>query len=211
MSDMPHLGAPPLATVWGGALRRSLVWVIALTVLGAVAGGVAGLMSNKTYQAMTQLMLMPIDGKDSTDLNNSTNVAQSLVSTYAQAAMSSQVLAAALADAHSTQSPSSLMSNTTAIVPSGTVVINLSVKDTSAQEAAALANAIAEEFVKQSPSLMPKLTTGTVIMKPTVLRPAQVPESASSLGPPVLVPVGGFLGFAGGLAVALWRRRGQKQ
>ena len=210
MSDMPHLGAPPLATVWGGALRRSLVWVIALTVLGAVAGGVAGLMSNKTYQAMTQLMLIP-DGKDSTDLNNSTNVAQSLVSTYAQAAMSSQVLAAALADAHSTQSPSSLMSNTTAIVPSGTVVINLSVKDTSAQEAAALANAIAEEFVKQSPSLMPKLTTGTVIIKPTVLRPAQVPESASSLGPPVLVPVGGFLGFAGGLAVALWRRRGQKQ
>ncbi len=210
MSDMPHLGAPPLATVWGGALRRSLVWVIALTVLGAVAGGVAGLMSNKTYQAMTQLMLMPIDG-GSTDLNNSTNVAQSLVSTYAQAAMSSQVLAAALADAHSTQSPSSLMSNTTAIVPSGTVVINLSVKDTSAQEAAALANAIAEEFVKQSPSLMPKLTTGTVIIKPTVLRPAQVPESASSLGPPVLVPVGGFLGFAGGLAVALWRRRGQKQ
>ena len=210
MSDMPHLGAPPLATVWGGALRRSLVWVIALTVLGAVAGGVAGLMSNKTYQAMTQLMLMT-DGKDSNDLNNSTNVAQSLVSTYAQAAMSSQVLAAALADAHSTQSPSSLMSNTTAIVPSGTVVINLSVKDTSAQEAAALANAIAEEFVKQSPSLMPKLTTGTVIIKPTVLRPAQVPESASSLGPPVLVPVGGFLGFAGGLAVALWRRRGQKQ
>lgn len=210
MSDMPHLGAPPLATVWGGALRRSLVWVIALTVLGAVAGGVAGLMSNKTYKAMTQLMLMT-DGKDSNDLNNSTNVAQSLVSTYAQAAMSSQVLAAALADAHSTQSPSSLMSNTTAIVPSGTVVINLSVKDTSAQEAAALANAIAEEFVKQSPSLMPKLTTGTVIIKPTVLRPAQVPESASSLGPPVLVPVGGFLGFAGGLAVALWRRRGQKQ
>jgi len=210
MSDMPHLGAPPLATVWGGALRRSLVWVIALTVLGAVAGGVAGLMSNKTYQATTQLMLMP-DGKDSTDLNNSTNVAQSLVSTYAQAAMSSQVLAAALADAHSTQSPSSLMSNTTATVPIGTVVINLSVKDTSAQEAAALANAIAEEFVKQSPSLMPKLTTGTVIIKPTVLRPAPVPESASSLGPPVLVPVGGFLGFAGGLAVALWRRRGQKQ
>ena len=210
MSDMPHLGAPPLATVWGGALRRSLVWVIALTVLGAVAGGVAGLMSNKTYEAVTQLMLMPTDG-NSTDLNNSTNVAQSLVSTYAQAAMSSQVLAAALADAHSTQSPSSLMSNTTAIVPSGTVVINLSVTDTSAQEAAALANAIAEEFVKQSPSLMPKLTTGTVIIKPTVLRPAPVPESASSLGPRVLVPVGGFLGFAGGLAVALWRRRGQKQ
>ena len=80
-----------------------------------------------------------------------------------------------------------------------------------AQEAAALANAIAEEFVNQSPSLMPKLTTGTVIITPTVLRPAEVPESASSLGPPVLVPVGGFLGFAGGLAVALWRRRGQKQ
>lgn len=207
MSQILHRAERPLAAGWMEAIRKGLVWILALTMLGGVAGGIAGMAAPKTFQASTQLILLPINGKDATEINSGTGVAKSLASSYAQAATSTPVLTDALAEAKGEQTITSLQRNVQATVPDGTVIIDIQVKDKTAEGAAALANAISTAFVKRGPELMPKVTTGTAIMQPSVLRPATVPTAPSSLGLRVLVPVGLFVGLSAGLAVALLRHR----
>lgn len=207
MSETLHRAEQPLATVLATAFRRSLGWILALTLLGGVAGAGAALAMPKTYQASTQLILLPVNGKDAMEVNSGTGVAKSLASSYAQATTSTPVLTKALEQAGSTQTVASLEKKVLVSVPDDTVIIDIKVKDATAQGAAALANAISTEFVKQSPELMPKVSSGTTVLQPSVLRPATVPGGPSSLGLRALVPAGLFLGLAAGLCIALLRSR----
>lgn len=88
-------------------------------------------------------------------------------------------------------------------MPANTVVLDIVVTDKTGEGAAALNNAITNQFVKQSPALMPKISSGTTLIQPSVLRPAFVPDSPSSIGKKVFLVVGTFLGFAAGTIA--WR------
>ncbi len=207
MSEKARHIEPSMASGWLRALRQNIVWVAVLTVLGAGAGAGASLAQPTSYEASTQMMLLPVNGKDAGDVNSTAGVAQSMISSYAQAVTSDSVLAPAAATAHVEGITSKLAKDITVTVPSGTVVLNVVVKNADAKKAADLANAIDTEFVKQAPQLMPRITAGGTILQPTILRPASTPTTPVSLGTKTFGIVGAFLGFALGMAVALWRRR----
>ena len=203
--DLENTGLAPLATTWWAAIRRHLVLIGALALVGAVLGAIAAFAMPKTYSAQSELILLPTNGKDATDLNNSTGVAKSMVSSYALAVSSSEVLDAALTQTGRTLTVDQLSRNVQPTVPSGTVIIDIAVKDSSAKGASDLANAISTQFVQRADKLMPSITGGSVVMKPSILRPATPPGGPSSLGLKALVPAGAFIGLACGIALALVR------
>lgn len=206
MPELANRAEPSVYQTLIPAIRKSLAWVLALTVLGAVLGGVSALATGKTYTARSQLILLPVSATNSGDINSSTNVAHSLATSYALAATSTEVLKAVVANTGTAQTLTELTQSTTATVPAGTVVIDIAVEDETPDGAAKLANAISTEFIKKSPEIMPKQTNGATVVQLKQLRVADAPKAPSSLGLRVLVPIGAFLGLAAGLAVALLRR-----
>ncbi|WP_420175475.1 Wzz/FepE/Etk N-terminal domain-containing protein [Luteococcus sp. OSA5] len=207
MSDQLPSPARSLAEAWLPAIRRSLGWVLALTLVGALAGALAAKSMPKSYEASTQMILLPASGKDSGEIASSTTVAKSLASSYAHAITSTSVLTKVLATTGSSQSVADLQENISTIVQDDTVVIDLTVEDESAEGAAKLANAISTEFIKQSPTLMPKQTRNAAVLELKPLRVATPPASPSSPGMRALVPIGAFLGLSVGLAAAVLRPR----
>lgn len=206
-ADVADAPAAPLADGLLSVLRASALIIVGLTVLGAVLGGVAATVLPKSYQATSQLILLPANSKDATEANNATGVAKSLVSSYAGAVTSAKVLESTIDTTGRDLTPDALARKVSASVPSGTVIIEVQVSDDSAEGAAQLANTLSEQFVDEADSLMPQVRGGSTILEVQLLRPATVPSTPSSPGLRIMVPVGAFIGLALGCAIAVLRPR----
>ncbi len=207
MTETTHLADPPLASTWLRALREHLAVVLGITVLGAMMGLAASFFAPTEYQASSQVILLPANAKNAGEVDASAGIAQSLVASYAQAVTSQGVMTQALQESKSSMALDDAIKAVRVTVPANTVVLDIVVTDKTGEGAAALNNAITNQFVKQSPALMPKISSGTTLIQPSVLRPAFVPDSPSSIGKKVFLVVGTFLGFAAGMALALLRRK----
>jgi polysaccharide biosynthesis transport protein len=128
------------------ALRRSWVAVIALTVLGALVGVTITFLQTPTYVANAQLFVSTSAvTKTATDLNQGGTFAQGEVKSYSEVITSPEVLGPVLAHLKLTMSPQALASKVGVTVPLDTVLIELSVKDTSPTRARDIANEIARQ------------------------------------------------------------------
>jgi len=122
---------------------------------------------------------LPANAKNAGEVDASAGIAQSLVASYAQAVTSQGVMTQALQESKSSMALDDAIKSVRVTVPANTVVLDIVVTDKTREGAAALNNAITNQFVKQSPALMPKISSGTTLIQPSVLRPAFVPDSPS--------------------------------
>ena len=128
------------------AARRSWAAVIALTILGALVGVTITFLQTPTYVANAQLFVaVSAATRNTVDLNNGGMFIQGQVKSYSEVIDSPEVLEPVLAHLNLTMSPQALASKVGVTVPLDTVLMELSVKDTSPTRARDIANEIARQ------------------------------------------------------------------
>jgi capsular exopolysaccharide synthesis family protein len=178
--------------------------VILLVVLICVGlASVATLTATKIYESSTQFFVSTTGSDDSGGaLLQGSTFTQQRVKSYAQLLTTPRVLAPVAAAVGVT---GDISTQVTATTPPDTVLIEVSVTDTSPEQAQALATAIATEFPSAVSELETPAGKDTSPVKVTVVQPPSSPTSPVSPKPVRNIALGAVLGLLLGLAAALVR------
>jgi capsular polysaccharide biosynthesis protein len=179
---------------------RKHVWLVAgCLVLTIAAAGLASLLMTPVYSANAQLF---VAARDQSPYQGQL-FSQQRVRSYADIVNSPQVMSAVVAKLGLSTTPEKLAAKVSADVPPETVLITVTVRDTSPQRAQAIANTTTAEFsqfVRRIERTEPGRPSPVTI---NIVKPASLPTTPSSprtvlnLGLGLLV--GLFLGVGGAL------------
>ncbi|MFF7892628.1 polysaccharide biosynthesis tyrosine autokinase [Streptomyces sp. NPDC007907] len=128
------------------ALARRWPTVVVCLVLAVGAALAVTSVSTPVYEAKAQLFVATRTGENSIDLNEGQTFSQARVQSYAEIVRTRQVTAAVVKHLRLRTTPEELASRITAVVPLKTVLIDITVQDTSPRRAARTANAVAQRF-----------------------------------------------------------------
>jgi capsular exopolysaccharide synthesis family protein len=184
-------------------LRLRWRLVAACVVLGV--GGAAAFVFTATpvYTAQTQLYVAAASDNISSAVAGTT-LGQDQVQSYAQIINSPQVTGLAATELGGQVSATQIGKEVTATAPLNTQLLDVTVTDTDATRAAAIANATSEQFAQYAEDL----NAGSGLHSPvkvTVVRRAQTPTSPSSPKKPLDLGLGLVVGLAVGVGGAVLR------
>ncbi|MEA3550249.1 polysaccharide biosynthesis tyrosine autokinase [Pseudarthrobacter sp. C1] len=185
-------------------LRRNWIMVVAFTVLGLVAATAYTLSIKPTYTAQTKLFLATQSSGSVGDLQQGNTFIQARVQSYVEAAMTPAVLEPA---AESLGKPvGELVGKVTASAGPNTVIISIVATDSSAVQAAAIAQAVGESLIEVIDELeKPTNGTGSSPVRLSVVTPASPPAEPSAPNNRLNIALGGAIGLALGTGLALLR------
>ena len=185
-------------------LRRNLVIVLVCLVAGIGAGAILALRMPSSYTTQTR-MFVSSNGSDSTDsLLQNSNLVLDRVPSYVSLVDSPLVVNQVVQRLGLTESPENVARRIEATNPLQTALIEITVRDTTAQGAYDLAVAIAETVMSVVQGIETS-ATGFVPVKVTVVSQPEMPERPDLAGPAWRIGLGLLLGFAIGAAVAIGR------
>ncbi|KQR62873.1 polysaccharide biosynthesis tyrosine autokinase [Frigoribacterium sp. Leaf172] len=193
-----------------GALRRSALLVVAITLVGIALGAAAVAMTAPLYTSSTLLFVSVRSAATTTagELVQGNAAAQQKVQSYVGVATSPRVLQPVVDDLDDETTLSSLAPQVSAETPVGTVNIRITVVDADPSRAARLAGAIAESF---RTVVVDELETpapgGTSLVGVETLAPPVVATTPSSPDLVVDLLLGGLVGLCAGVAAAALRAR----
>ncbi|WP_442544877.1 polysaccharide biosynthesis tyrosine autokinase [Arthrobacter sp. KN11-1C] len=161
-------------------LRRSWILIASATLVGILIGGAASVLAKPVYTADTQLFVA-IQGSGSIqELQQGNTFGQARVQSYVKTVDSPIVLQPAI-DALGLQTTAKeLASRVTASTDVNTVLINISVSDSSPVQAAALAKAVATSLINAVDTLEKPKAGGTSPVSLSVIKPATAPTDPSA-------------------------------
>lgn len=184
-------------------MRKHARLIVMTTLVSLFVSALVTMLLPRQYEAETQLFVST-PGQDSTSLLQGSSFSQQRVKSYAQALTSPLVLNPVIDELDLDTDAEELSEGMEAIVPIDTVLINLTVTESSPEGAAALANAVSERFA----GLVPDLENVSSDQSPihvTVLSPATPPNSPSSPNAPINLLAGVLFGLVLGMGIALLR------
>lgn len=187
-----------------GAFRRLWVVVVAAALLGA--GTALALSENETptFESTSTLAFSLSQGTTAADLANGSTYAQNQMLTFAQLATSSAVLQPVIDDLGLDHSVQSLKRSVVVTIPQNTLVLKIRVSAQSGQEAADLANAIADSLTTVVHSVSPKPTTGeSPNIDASLVDTAVAPRYQASPDKTKDTVLGGVAGLIVGVLLAL--------
>jgi capsular exopolysaccharide synthesis family protein len=178
--------------------------IIACTLLGVLVAGLFVSVATPKYTATAQLYVAGQNSTSITDLVQGSDFGQEQVHSYKQFIDSTQVTGPVATRLKNGLSAAQIAKEVSSTAPQNTSVLNVSVSDTSAARAAAVANAVSSQFT----IFAEKLNSGKALNSPvkvTVVRFATVPGAQSS--PRVLLDIvlGLLIGLVAGFGGALVR------
>jgi len=178
--------------------------VVALAVLAASA--VLTLLTTPTYTATTRLFFAVQGSESVTDLAQGSTFAEKQMTSYAEVATSPLVLDPVISELGLGVSAADLARSVTTVVPSDTVILEVTAAGPDPARATAVANAVGAQLSKVSATLVPRREDGSDAVRATILAPARLPEAPSS--PDVLrnLAVALVLGLVLGAGFALLRQ-----
>lgn len=187
-------------------LRARWLIVLATTALALVGAGVYLAEATPIYRAKASVFFSVAIGQSSGDLSRGFAYAQSLASTYAEVATQPVVLDPVIKDLGLSMSSSQLARNVVARTPVGSVIIDISVNDTSPEQAARIANAMAFELTVAVNKLSPaaSATTNPRVRLLTVSS-ASPPTQPTSPQPKTSLMIALAIGLVVGAVLALLR------
>ena len=180
-------------------LRTRWVVIVSCALIALVLAGFTALRSPRVYQAQASVFFSVSVGEQSRDLASGFSYAQGLVGAYAQVASQPLVLKPVIAQLGLDVTPKALAGAVSAEVPLDTVIINLQVTNPSAEQAAKIANAVAQQLTQTVGELVPGVSNKSAPVRVTIIAPASVPTSPSS--PRIGLDL--TLGLVGGLILGL--------
>ncbi|MDM4763931.1 polysaccharide biosynthesis tyrosine autokinase [Galbitalea sp. SE-J8] len=187
-------------------IRRSWIVIVAVTLLGVVAAGVVSLVTTPIYSASTSVFFaIQTGGSTAGDLNSGVTYVQNQVKSFSQLATTDRVLQPVINDLKLPETTGQLASRVSATAPLDTVIIQISVDDPSAAQAATLANAIGQRLTEVVGELTQNGQT-TSPVKASIVQTAKEPTSATSPNIRLNLALGLLVGLALGVGIAVLRR-----
>lgn len=193
-------------TQYVNALKKRWRWVaVPLLACIAIAFGYNET-APKVYVASTEIFVA-IAGTDNSlqQLAQGNSFTQARVQSYAEVATSPKVTQAVVDELHLGMSANSLSSKITAVAPANKVLIDLQVSDGDAGLAAALANAVSEQFALVVEAIEKADTSSASPVNLTVIKPATIPSAPSSPRVDINIILGAIVGLLLGLLAAAVR------
>lgn len=186
-------------------LRRDWILIVSATLAGLLIGGTASVLTKPTYTAETQLFVA-IQGSGSiSELQQGNTFGQARVQSYVKTVRSPIVLQPAIDALGLEISPEELATRVTASTEVNTVLINISVADSSPVQSAALAQAVATSLIGAVDSLEKPKKGGTSPVSLSVTKPAIAPTGPSAPNTKMNLLLGLLAGLALGVGAALLR------
>lgn len=188
-------------------LRRRWATVTASILLGVTVAGALSFFIKPTYTAQTQLFVAIQSSGSISDLQQGNSFTQARVQSYVETVGTPAVLEPAIDSLGLNVSPAELSQRVEAHADLNTVIITIDVVDTSPVQAAAIAQAVGESLVAAIDELESPTEGGSSPVKLSVVTPASAPGSPSAPNAQLNIVLGGLIGLATGLGVAVLRAR----
>lgn len=187
-------------------LRKRWRLVLACLLVGTIAAASVAVLETPKYRATAQLFVSATDtGGLASALQEGAQFSEDRVQSYADIIDSRRITDAVASRLNIGLSGSRISKEVKATAPANTVLINVSVTDTSASRAAQLANAVSDEFANFVTSLEATQSHATPPVKITVVKEATTPASPVSPKLPLDIGIGVAVGLIVGLAGAVLR------
>jgi succinoglycan biosynthesis transport protein ExoP len=186
-------------------LRRRWVGATAVALAVLAAASALTLLSTPKYTATTRLFFAVQGSESVTDLAQGSTFAQRQMISYSEVATSPLVLDPVIRDLGLDTTSTALAGSLTAVVPSDTVILEVSAVNADPVRARDIANAVGSQLSEVATTLVPEREDGSEAVQATILAPAQLPATPSS--PDVLrnLAVALALGLVLGAGFALLR------
>lgn len=186
-------------------LRRNWVLIATITLVGVLLGGLVSVLSKPVYTSQTQLFVS-IQGSGSVqELQQGNNFTQARVQSYVKTVSSPAVLQPAIDTLGLSITAEDLSKNVQASTDLNTVLINISVSDSSPVQAAAIAQAVGNSLIETVDSLEKPKTGGTSPVSLSVIKPAKAPANPSAPNVRLNLLLGLVLGLGLGIGAAILR------
>lgn len=186
-------------------LRRRWIEVLAVTVVGLLGGLTYAWTAPVTYQSTAGTFFSLVSGSSASDLVQGSTYAQNQVESFAQLAVTPVVLEPVIERMGLDETPAALARRVEVTVPTGTVIVEVTVTDASAERSAELANAVVESLSEAVERIAPQDEDGNATVMTTTVTPAEVPADPASPDVPLALAGGVLAGLLAGLALA-WLR-----
>ena len=189
-------------------LHKNWILLLVLLLVGLGGGTAYALLQEPKYTASTQLYVsVRTDGAATGDLVQGTTFARQMVTSYVDVVTTALVLEPVIEELGLDISVGALGSQISATTPLNTVLIDITVTNTDPERAAEIANAVAASFTEavQGTLEIPAAEGAVSPVSINVTEPATAPTSATSPNVRMLILLGGLLGLAVGLGLAVLR------
>lgn len=186
-------------------MRRYWSIILTTVLLGLLVGGLASVLTRPTYSADTQLFVAIQSSGSVQDLQQGNTFTQARVQSYVKTIDSPVVLDPVIDTLGLETSADELATQVTATTDANTVLINISVTDSSAVQAAAIARAVATSLVDAVDALEKPQTGGSSPVKLSIIKPALAPQNPSSPNTRLNLLLGLVAGLAAGCGLAVMR------
>lgn len=186
-------------------LRRNLVVLVVLVLLGCAGGLAVSLVQKPTYQATTVMYVSTQQATSLSDLSQGANLTQQLVRSYVDIVNTPLVLDPVIAQLGLKQSSDDLALRVAADSPIDTVVLHISVTDQSPATAARIANAVGTSLSSAVNTLTPPTADTASPVRLIVVKPASAPSAPTSPNTRLNLAVGALVGLLLAVFIALLR------
>lgn len=186
-------------------LRRNWILIIAATLAGLLLGGAASVLAKPTYTAETQLFVAIQSSGTVQELQQGNTFSQARVQSYVKTVDSPLVLQPAIDTLGLPVTAEELAQRVAASTDLNTVLINITVSDTSPVQAAATAQAVANSLISVIDGLEKPKTGGTSPVSLSIIKPATAPLVPSSPNTRMNLLIGLVIGMAAGIGMATLR------
>lgn len=186
-------------------LRRNWIVILAAALIGLLLGGTVSVLTKPTYTADTQLFVAISNSGTVQELQQGNSFSQARVQSYVKTVSSPLVLQPAIDSLGLEISAEALARRVTASSDLNTVLISISVSDSSPVQAAATAQAVASSLIATIDSLEKPKNGGSSPVSLSITKPAIAPALPSAPNTRLNLLTGLLIGLAAGLGAALLR------
>jgi capsular exopolysaccharide synthesis family protein len=186
--------------------RKRWPIIVVLLLLGGGTATAVAFNATPIYAAHTQLFVTtPSGGENTASLQQGNTFTQERVKSYAAIVSSPIVLTPVIKNLGLPVTPQELGANVSASAPLNTVLVNVTVRNTSAAEAKSIADAVSQSFTEIVAKLETPASGGLSPIKVTVVKQADIPRAAVSPNKKLDIALGLLVGLALGIGVAVLR------
>lgn len=189
-------------------LRQSWVLIVLLTLLGIGAGAAYSIITTPKFSSSAKVFVSTSAGSTVSELQQGNTFTQQRVKTYADLATTPIVLLPVIEELSLETSAQDLAQQITATAPLDTSLIEITATDADPELAAAVATAVSDSLTQVVQTIeASEAEDGTTrsAVKLTLVQHAAVPESPVSPNVPLNVALGGLVGLALGIGIAVLR------
>lgn len=189
-------------------LRQSWVLIVLLTLLGIGAGAAYSIITTPKFSSSAKVFVSTSAGSTVSELQQGNTFTQQRVKTYADLATTPIVLLPVIEELSLETSAQDLAQQITATAPLDTSLIEITATDADPELAAAVATAVSDSLTQVVQTIeASEAEDGTTrsAVKLTLVQHAAVPEAPVSPNVPLNVALGGLVGLALGIGIAVLR------